>query len=90
MSALLPFEVIHAAAGGDADAIRKVLAHYEKYISALSTRSVQAEEGAAHSFLDVELQCRLENKLVSRILAFDASTMVADSNRESIKNRIGE
>ncbi|MBQ6273880.1 MAG: helix-turn-helix domain-containing protein [Oscillospiraceae bacterium] len=83
---LLPYEIILLATSGDSEAIHVVLAHYEKYISALSTRAVRTEEGMARVFLDAELQHRLENKLISRILAFDAS-MISGTAKESMPKK---
>ena len=40
----------------------------------------------ARVFLDAELQHRLENKLISRILAFDAS-MISGTAKESMPKK---
>ena len=70
---LLPFHVIETAAGGDVDAINKVLKHYEGYICALSTRRLFDEDGNTHYFVDSEIQRTLETKLITKILQLDIS-----------------
>ena len=69
-SGLLPFPVIVAAAGGDIEAINKVLKHYEGYIIVLSTRRLYDEYGNAHLFVDEELCRTLETRLIAKILTF--------------------
>ena len=68
---LLPFRIIEAAAGGDVDAINKVLKHYEGYIIVLSTRRLFDEDGGVHYFIDEEIRRTLETKLITKILQFD-------------------
>ena len=68
---LLPFHVIEAAAGGNVDAINKVLKHFEGYIIALSTRRLYDEYGRAHFVIDSEIRRTLETKLITKILQFD-------------------
>ena len=75
-SGLLPFRIIKAAAGGDVDAINKVLNHYENYIIALSTRRLFDEDGRAFTAVDEELRRKLEIKLITKILQFD-TTIIA-------------
>ena len=67
---LLPFPVIEAATGGDVDAINAVLKHYERYIVALSTRTLYDDYGAPHLCVDEEMRRRLETKLITKILDF--------------------
>ena len=70
---LLPFHVIEAAAGGDVDAINRVVKHYERYIVALSTKRLLDEYGRVHYFVDSETRRVLETSLIVKILQFDAS-----------------
>ena len=72
-SALLPYSTIEAAASGNVDAINAVLAHYSRYICALSTRTLYDENGVPHLCVDEELRRRLETKLITRILDFDVT-----------------
>ena len=67
---LLPFHIIKAASEGDVLAINKVLKHYEGYIITLSTR--YDEGGRLHYCVDETLRRRLETKLITKILAFEA------------------
>ncbi len=70
-SSLLPYTTIEAAASGDVDAINAVLKHYERYIAALSTRTLYDENGNPHLCVDEEMKRRLETKLITKILSFD-------------------
>ena len=70
-ASLLPFSTIEAAASGNVDAINAVLAHYERYIAALSTRTLYDENGLPHLCIDEEMRRRLETKLITRIIGFD-------------------
>lgn len=67
---LLPFYIIKAASEGDAEAIQKVLKHYEWYIVKLSTRRMYDEFGQTHYCVDETLRKRLETKLIAKTLAF--------------------
>ena len=69
---LLPFHIIKAASEGDVLAINKVLKHYEGYIITLSTRKMYDESGRLHFCVDETLCRRLETKLITKILAFEA------------------
>ena len=69
-SALLPYSTIEAAASGNVDAINAVLRHYERYIAALSTRTLYDEVGVPHLCGDEEMKRRLETKLITKILGF--------------------
>jgi hypothetical protein len=70
-SSLLPYTTIEAATAGDVDAINAVLKHYERYIAALSTRTLYDENGNPHLCVDEEMKRRLETKLITKILSFD-------------------
>ena len=72
-ASLLPFSTIEAAASGNVDAINAVLAHYARYISALSTRTLYDENGLPHLCIDEEMRRRLETKLITRIIGFDVN-----------------
>jgi len=72
-NALLPYPVIVLAAGGDVDAINAVLKHYEGYIAALSTRQLFDEDGNPYLCVDEDIRRRLETKLITKILTFNAA-----------------
>ena len=65
-------KTIEAAASGDVDAINVVLKHYERYIVTLSTRRLYDEFGIPHLCLDEAMRRRLETKLITKLLKFDA------------------
>ena len=71
-NSLLPYAVIKAATVGNIDAINAVLKHYERYIAALSMKSLHDENGISHLCLDEEKICRLRTKLIVKILDFHA------------------
>jgi hypothetical protein len=70
---LLSYPLIVLAASGDVDAINAVLKHYEGYIAALSTRQLYDESGNSHLCVDEALRRRLETKLITKILTFNAA-----------------
>jgi len=70
---LIPYTVIVLASGGDVDAINAVLKHYEGYIAVLSTKQLFDEYGNPHLCVDEGLRRRLETKLITAILNFDAA-----------------
>jgi len=72
-NALLPFPVIVLAAGGDVDAINVVLKHFEGYIAVLSTVRLYDERGNPRLCVDEGVKRRLETKLITAILNFDAA-----------------
>ena len=67
---LLPFHVISAATKGDIEAIGLILAHYDRYISALCTRKMIDENGNIHSYVDEEMRNCLKVRLIKRTLDF--------------------
>jgi hypothetical protein len=71
-SNLIPYPVIVLAAGGDVDAINAVLRHFGDYIAVLSTKRIYDEDGNPHLCVDEGLRRRLETKLITAILNFDA------------------
>ena len=70
---LLSYPTIVLASGGDMDAINAVLIHYEGYIAALSMRTFYDEGGNPHLCVDDVLRRRLETKLITKILTFNAA-----------------
>ena len=70
---LVPYPVIVLAASGDVDAINAVLKHFEGYIAVLATRQLFDEDGAPHLCVDEVLRRRLETKLITALLTFDAA-----------------
>lgn len=69
---LLPLRIIKAASKGDIIAINEVLEHYKGYIITLSTRKMYDESGQLHFCIDETLRRRLETKLITKILEFEA------------------
>ena len=74
-TAFVPYEAIESASKGDVDAITCILDHYGSYIVALSTRTLYDENRLPHLCIDPEMRRRLETKLITRILHFDASSI---------------
>jgi len=72
-NALLLYPVIVSAAGGDVDAINAVLKHFKGYITVLSTKQFYDGYGYPHFYVDEELRRRLETKLITKILTFNAA-----------------
>ena len=72
-SRLVPYPVIVSAAGGDVDAINAVLKHFEGYIAVLSTRQLYDDYGNPYLCVDEGIRRRLETKLITAILSFDAA-----------------
>ena len=72
-TSLIPYPVIVLAAGGDVDAINAVLRHFGDYISVLSTKRLYDEDGNPYLCVDEGLRRRLETKLITAILTFDAA-----------------
>ena len=70
---LIPYPVIVSAAGGEVDAINTVLKHFEGYIAVLATRQLHDEVGNLYLCVDEGLRRRLETKLITAILHFDAA-----------------
>ena len=70
---LLPYPIIALAASGDVDAINTVLKHFEGYIIVLATRQFYDEYGNPHLCVDEELKRRLETKLITKLLTFNAA-----------------
>ena len=66
--ALPSLPVIHAARAGDAEAIDRILRHYEGYIRKLCTRKLYDKAGTPHNCLDEYMKRRLEIKLIQAII----------------------
>ena len=64
----IPVPVILAAVNGDECALAAVVAHFQKYIRALATKSLKDEYGRTYLFVDEDLRLRLETKLIHSIL----------------------
>ena len=69
----LSYPVIVMAASGDVEAINVILKHYEGYIAALSTRQLFDASGTPHLCVDEALRRRLETKLITKVLTFNAA-----------------
>jgi hypothetical protein len=67
---LLPFEVIQAAAGGDIEAMSRVMRQYSGYIAKLSIRPFYDAAGNPHYAVDEDMRRQLEAKLTAAILRF--------------------
>lgn len=67
---LLPYSIIVAANLGEAESIRLVLQHYNRYITSLSLNKFQDEYENRYQMIDTEMQGRLQTKLIQSILAF--------------------
>lgn len=70
----LPVPVIMAAVGGDTDALRAVVKHYQGYILALSTKRLYDENGNTYLVVDEELRQELETRLITKALKFIPKT----------------
>lgn len=66
----LPFEVIQAAAGGDNEAMSRVMRHYSSYIATLCMRPFHDETGKRHYVVDEDMRRQLEATLTAAILRF--------------------
>ena len=62
-ASLIPYPVIAAAAGGNPEAVNRVIQHYSGYIAALSMRTSYDKNGFPHSLVDEDMRRRLETKL---------------------------
>jgi hypothetical protein len=66
----LSLDVITAAIGGDEEAMKAVVKHYEGYIYALSAKRLYDEDGRQYLFVDDELRRELEMKLITKVATF--------------------
>ena len=60
----LPLSVIIASTSGDGQALGAVLAHYQRYIRSLATRTLTDEYGNEYYYVDEEMRLRLEARLI--------------------------
>jgi len=65
----LPDCVIDAAFAGDAEAVERVLLHYDGYINKLCTRTLYDTNGQPHVCVDEYMKRRLQIKLIHTIVA---------------------
>ena len=65
---LLPVWVIHAASGGDSEAMEQVLRYYEDYINKLCMRTLYDGNGIPYVCVDEYMKHRLELKLIHSII----------------------
>ena len=67
VSQLVPFPVIKAAVTGDAEAVSKILNHYDRYITKLSLESASddtSSTGGPHLVVNQDLKDCLQAKLM--------------------------
>ena len=67
----LPDFVIDAACAGNAEAVERVLQHYDGYINKLCTRTLYDETGRPHECLDEYMKCCLEIKLIQAVVTME-------------------
>ena len=60
--------VIHAASGGDSEAMEQVLRYYEDYINKLCIRTLYDSNGIPYVCVDEYMKHRLEIKLIHSII----------------------
>ena len=65
---LPPVWVIHAASGGDSEAMEQVLRYYEDYINKLCIRTLYDSNGIPYVCVDEYMKHRLEIKLIHSII----------------------
>lgn len=65
---LIPYEVIVAAKGGDSEAMRQILRHYEPYITRCSQRTFYDEYGNQYQMVDEEIKNRIQAKLMYQLI----------------------
>ena len=64
----IPLPVILGAINGDEEALAAVVAHYKKYIRALSTRLRRDELGREYLYVEESMCLMLETKLIYSIV----------------------
>ena len=65
---LLPVWVIHAASGGDSEAMEQVLRYYDDYMSRLCTRTLYDKDGTPHVCVDTHMKRCLEIRLIRAVM----------------------
>ena len=74
----LPFEVILSATEGDPEAIEKILAFYDPYISKCCLRPLYDEYGNVYIVVDMELKGLIREALIKMILGFDIALEIEE------------
>ena len=69
------FYLISLAVDGNVNAIEKILAFYDPYISKCCLRSLYDEYGNVYIVVDMELKGRIREALIKMILGFDIEDM---------------
>ena len=69
------FYLISLAVDGNVNAIEKILALYDPYISKCCLRSLYDEYGNVYIVVDMELKGRIREALIKMILGFDIEDM---------------
>lgn len=69
-NSILPFDTVEASASGDYDALRDIVNHYQNYILALSVVRLYDAEGTPYTFIDEDLRCELELRLITKAFGF--------------------
>ena len=67
----LPDFVIDAACAGNAEAVERVLQHYDGYINKLCTRTLYDLDGSPRVRVDEYMKRRLEIKLIHSIVSMN-------------------
>mgnify|MGYP005969232825 CR=1 FL=1 len=65
---LPPVWVIHAASGGDSEAMEQVLRYYDDYMSRLCTRTLYDKDGTPHVCVDTHMKRCLEIRLIRAVM----------------------
>ena len=65
---LPPVWVIHAASGGDSEAMEQVLRCYDDYMSRLCTRTLYDKDGTPHVCVDTHMKRCLEIRLIRAVM----------------------
>ncbi len=60
--------VIHAASGGDSEAMEQVLRYYDDYMSRLCTRILYDKDGTPHMCVDTHMKRCLEIRLIRAVM----------------------
>lgn len=69
------FTTISAASDGDVNAIKKILFHYDAYISKSCLRPLYDEHGGMYITLDAELKGIIRTALIAMILNFEVEVV---------------
>lgn len=65
---LIPYSVILAAKGGNAEAMEKILRHYDGLILHYSRRTIADEYGNTVVVVDPEIKSRIQARLMYQII----------------------